>query len=490
LGKSYGVVASVDYVIGSKQWPSVELKPVEFSADKFLTDLYADKSQPKSDKGEQQGKWKEKNSKEAEPPKGEQKGAAQPGKLAEQSAPSSTAAAASKPKKKGEPATPNARTAEGKTVKDYQEKAAKEGKKPGAKEPTKGTAKEQPTGKTEAISLGLSMENAQHTLTITSGKTANVEMASQKEKLSSKAQKAIEKLQPKKDTEKQIKALKSIKSQAEKVEKLLQKDSLTKAQKSKMTEHGTKLVSLIQNYATTYKEKDIQGILKEYPSPVVNLYGNLAGKDPEPPPDGTTREAHHAPADEFAKSLSNSLAQAARGISKQDPETYNLLKGASNKIDTATATPDNLSAILLHHQTHKVHGAGPRIHGSEIKDALQERLKKKGIDVDKAITTTSGELSVKPGEVAYNRYISKIATGKESSTKKKVKEALQDDAKNVVKTLYKNASEQALSQVYIAVKASKFDGSDKEKNTALSKLRKLAKTVWEKGLLSDFFNGL
>ncbi|MDJ0679268.1 MAG: DUF4157 domain-containing protein [Xenococcaceae cyanobacterium MO_167.B52] len=150
LGKSYGVVASVDYVIGSNQFPSVELKPVDFSADKFLTDLYNDKAKPKSDKGEQQGKWKEKNSKEAEPPKSGQKGNAQPGKLAEQSAPNSAAAAASKPKKKEKPATLNARTADGKTVKEYQDKAAKEGKKPVAKEPAKGTAKEQPTAKDKA----------------------------------------------------------------------------------------------------------------------------------------------------------------------------------------------------------------------------------------------------------------------------------------------------------------------------------------------------
>ena len=81
IGGSFGVVASVEHILGSGQWPSIEFKPVEFSADKFLTDLYSDKAPAKSgDKGEQPGTWKEKNEKAAEPP---EKGAAKgvpPGK--------------------------------------------------------------------------------------------------------------------------------------------------------------------------------------------------------------------------------------------------------------------------------------------------------------------------------------------------------------------------------------------------------------------------
>jgi len=82
LGSSLGFGASIDYVFGSGQWPKLDLKPVEFSADKFMTDLYADKA--KSGKGgdiEKPGKWNDKNSKAADPPpKSSPKGNATAGK--------------------------------------------------------------------------------------------------------------------------------------------------------------------------------------------------------------------------------------------------------------------------------------------------------------------------------------------------------------------------------------------------------------------------
>lgn len=130
LGGPLGIGASVDYVFGSGQWPKVDLKPVEFSPDKFMTDLYSDKA--KSGKGgdvDKPGQWKEKNSAAASPPpKASPKGNAAPGKA--------PALAAAKPKvrpggtgKGGKPADPNARTAGGKTVKQYQDEAVKNGKK-------------------------------------------------------------------------------------------------------------------------------------------------------------------------------------------------------------------------------------------------------------------------------------------------------------------------------------------------------------------------
>jgi hypothetical protein len=71
IGGSLGMNASVDYVFGSKEPPAVEIKPAEFSADKFLTDLYSDKAKAKSGGAEKKkGTWAEKNSKGAEPPKG------------------------------------------------------------------------------------------------------------------------------------------------------------------------------------------------------------------------------------------------------------------------------------------------------------------------------------------------------------------------------------------------------------------------------------
>jgi hypothetical protein len=131
IGGSFGFLASVDYVFGSKSWPTVEFKPAEFQADKFMSDLYADKTKDKAgEHGEQKGAWHEKNSEAAEPPKpGGGKGAPPTGKPL----PTKGEAKAAPPpaaKSKGKPADPNAKTADGKTVKELQDKAAAHGKKP------------------------------------------------------------------------------------------------------------------------------------------------------------------------------------------------------------------------------------------------------------------------------------------------------------------------------------------------------------------------
>ncbi|MCI0584216.1 MAG: hypothetical protein L0227_15250, partial [Chloroflexi bacterium] len=51
IGGSFGIGANVDYVFGSGQMPSVEFKKVDFSADKFMSDLMNDKAKPKSAEG-------------------------------------------------------------------------------------------------------------------------------------------------------------------------------------------------------------------------------------------------------------------------------------------------------------------------------------------------------------------------------------------------------------------------------------------------------
>ena len=134
VGGNFGVGASVDYVFGSGQLPSLEFKKVDFSADKFLTDLYSDKAKAKSGPQDKQpGKWKEKNSQAAQPPaKDGPKGDAKPGKAPEKP-PAKPKVKPGGPKKSKKPADPKARTAEGKSVKELQDEAIKKGKKPAGK---------------------------------------------------------------------------------------------------------------------------------------------------------------------------------------------------------------------------------------------------------------------------------------------------------------------------------------------------------------------
>ena len=150
IGGSFGINASVDYIIGSDQLPAIEFKPVEFDSDKFMTDLYSDKAKSKSGDKDVPGKWKEKNSKDAAPPSGKgKKGDAQEGEAPK--------LAAAKPKVKpgtakpsGQKVNPNAKTAEGKTVKQYREEASKKGKKPEAPGLKGGKAKESSKPKDES----------------------------------------------------------------------------------------------------------------------------------------------------------------------------------------------------------------------------------------------------------------------------------------------------------------------------------------------------
>jgi hypothetical protein len=150
IGGSFGIGASVDYVFGSGKAPAVDFKSVDFSANKFLTDLYSDKARASGRKAaEKAGEWKEKNSRAAEPPKGEQKGNADPGKAPAKPAAQPTVKAGG-PKGPKKPADPNAKTAEGKTVKELKSEARKRGKKPEGKEPKTGSAKAEPSAKDPA----------------------------------------------------------------------------------------------------------------------------------------------------------------------------------------------------------------------------------------------------------------------------------------------------------------------------------------------------
>ncbi|MGF1580036.1 MAG: DUF4157 domain-containing protein [Gemmataceae bacterium] len=69
LSDPIGLVVSMDYVLGSGEWPEFEFKAAEFDANKFTTDLLEDRARPGAAKKEEKpGKWKEKNSENAAPP--------------------------------------------------------------------------------------------------------------------------------------------------------------------------------------------------------------------------------------------------------------------------------------------------------------------------------------------------------------------------------------------------------------------------------------
>jgi Domain of unknown function (DUF4157) len=326
------------------------------------------------------------------------------------------------------------------------------------------------TDNTESLEIPFSMNGDSHTLTLTSGSTAKVLMASNNPgRLSGKIITAINKLksngiQP--QAQERIEALENIQNMATKVEEILH-DSKSSVDDKKR--EGIKLITAISEYAKKYQATDIEEALKLYPSPVVGLYNELRN-DKNPPPDGTTREAHHAPPLELAQTLSLELFNTSKYFLDNNDNPF---EKAAKNINNAG---ENLPAILVHASTHRVKGAGSRIHGSEIKEELMKRLEKDEISKDEAILTSKNQLSVKAGQKAYKRYIDK-----------KVKLILQngdiDAIKLAFRKAYNGAAAQTLHQVDIALEQSKFDGSDEDKKIAVKNLRAKTEEVWKNQLL-------
>ena len=132
LGGSFGILAKVNHVLGSNQVPEIEFGKVDFSAEKFLTDLMNHKTGGKKGEEKKPGKWTEKNSKATQPPKVKGKDKTDDKKGKKSSTLDVKAPKYKKPGKKKD-IDPNARTADGKTVKQHQNETVKRGSKGKAK---------------------------------------------------------------------------------------------------------------------------------------------------------------------------------------------------------------------------------------------------------------------------------------------------------------------------------------------------------------------
>jgi hypothetical protein len=131
LGGQFGIMAKVQHVLGSKQLPEIEFGKVDFSADKFMTDLMNDKAGGKKSEVKQPGKWNEQNSKSAQPPKntgaasGAKNGGGKSTPASASKASNSKAMTSSSPQR----ADRNAKTSDGKTVGQHQNNTLNNGGK-------------------------------------------------------------------------------------------------------------------------------------------------------------------------------------------------------------------------------------------------------------------------------------------------------------------------------------------------------------------------
>lgn len=309
LGGSMGVLASVDYVFGSGQWPSLELKPVEFDGAKFMSDLYDDKTQPKSGAPEEKkGDWKEKNEGAPEPPKPvEGKGNAKKGKLPEQPTP--------KPKvQPGGPKGPEKHVDDkaklgDKSVEEHKKVAAEKGergavkdakdtvKEPkGAEEKAPDKAKKQKEGpeSTDSAERSLSMMGTPHKLILTAAASPKLEIESKRDLLSNKIGRAVGKIM-KIDPGKrgQIEDLKWIGGLAKKVQG--EAISFGKDPTKRLNEvpgyDGLK--DAIEDYGKRWKVTDIEEFLTESTTPTLrDKIKALLDKAEHVPPANYSRGKH------------------------------------------------------------------------------------------------------------------------------------------------------------------------------------------------------
>ena len=271
------MTASLDYVFGSKQWPSIEIKPVDdFDKEDFITDLYHDKAKPKSaEAGDQKGEWKEKNEAAAGPPtEGGGKGDAVPGKAGELP-PAKATVEPGGPKAPKKEVDPQAKTAEGKSVKELQDEAEKKGKKPEAKEPEKGTAKEEAAAKDKEkkaadeltdkpIEIKFSMSDTPHTLIVTPAPEPIVEIASKRDRLSNKIGKVVARLMHKDPKpQQQIDDLKALGGKVKPVQTLKKRHAQAKTEAPLNAPEIQDMITALTDYGSKYKASDVDVFIDE-----------------------------------------------------------------------------------------------------------------------------------------------------------------------------------------------------------------------------------
>jgi len=338
-----------------------------------------------------------------------------------------------------------------------------------------------------AIEEPVPMSGVEHHVTVVPGPEPSVSIASNSAgEMAKKISKAITHLEelgaPKKA---QASALKKIQVKEEKLRALL-KDPKNEDKAKSATQN---LVAQIVEYAGEYKVTDLEDIAAAYPAPVPGLYGPLRAKEgKEKLPDGKTREAHHAPQVQFAKSLVTELKAAGKTLSGSDPDAADKLTEAGNALKGET-DENALPAILVHESTHRTHGAGARIHGGEIREKLDPILKEKAqngeIKIEAVAETAAGNTVVKPGGETYKREIRSYAKG--ATKEKSISQALKKAGAEVVQDIYDAERERSLSAVEIAVNDSVVDGPKEEKPGALQSFRTLATNTWN-GFISRVTN--
>ncbi len=347
--------------------------------------------------------------------------------------------------------------------------------------------------KHEVVEVPFDMKGASHTLKVAMGTGGQITMHSRAGVIAAKIGTAIQTIKgknpPLDKAAQRISRLSTLRDNAAKIEK---DEKAGKATAAQVRTRLKTLIESLKDYANTFDAKDIEDVLSgEFPPPKVGGYGALLAFARNPPlPDKKMRVPHHAPPVVLAVTLQAALQQAGNALNRDAKGTGKVLLDASRALGTATAGHGrSMPAILVHEQTHTGHGAGARIHGSEIRDELKAKLKAEGMPLEDLVylqgDPKTAPLSVKPGQGAFQRQLATVSRSVAGTKFTNVNAAIKRHSGVIITRVYRAAAAQTLGAVEIAVRGSILDGPAGDREAQLTALRALAKAEWEDKLLKN-----
>jgi hypothetical protein len=226
-----------------------------------------------------------------------------------------------------------------------------------------------------------------------------------------------------------------------------------------------------------------------YPAPVVGPYSTMDRvRQTDKLPDKATRAAHHAPPVQFALTLGSLLAQAGLELysSAKDADQRKAAAVLQSAGKELTQTGENhgpsLPAILVHPTTHLEKGEDlSRMHGREVRNALDALLVEKGVAKDVA-RTKSGDVALQLFGSTITRQVTTVArseTKDETVSESNVTQALQTRGPAIIARVYAAEETRSVGAVQIALQGSKKDGPPEKRQSAISQLRTLCATTWK-----------
>jgi hypothetical protein len=267
-------------------------------------------------------------------------------------------------------------------------------------------------------------------------------------------------------------------------------------------------MAAMQAFGDKFDVKRLGEHLPEFPSPVVGPHPVAETKKP---PDGSTRESHHAPPAQLALMLAGDLKKVGASL-MAGTDSKELTPAGKRMLQVAATIEakghgEGLTAILIHKITHKAAG-GTAIHSTNMEPQIRARLtpiceatKQERVRI---MNTTGKSLSVNPRTQNFEQFLGQCRTQATaiSDTKRKqaaltqvdraeseekaatakaqtdVVPAAQAAIAEQLKIAFHNSLDQAVAAVQAALSVSHVDGPPAGRSGAGGQIRAQAPQTW------------